>query len=73
MVSDVGACEMALGGFSLGDTCPSACVRALSGAANATKACMGVSGASVGMMVEELVQSVAGYCDGVAELSERQT
>ena len=30
---------------------------------------MGVSGASVGVMVEELVQSVGGYCDGACMVS----
>lgn len=64
MQAELVACETAIGAFSLGDTCPAACVRALSGAADATKSCVGRSTAAVAPYVDQLTSMVSGYCDG---------
>ena len=60
MQPEIVACEMAMGTFSLGDTCPAACVHALSGAANATKSCVGRSAAAVAASMDELMPMVGG-------------
>ena len=64
MKPEIVACETAMGTFSVGETCPAACVRALSGAANATKSCVGQLAAVVAASVDELMPMVSGYCDG---------